>query len=295
MSIAIISTLTNKNGKTYYGLDCEWHAFDGTSEFTRTLAISFPGQNVVLFDFTMMGVRQPEDVPQQVKKLLELQTLIPCGRNIGLDLARLCLLGIKIKEWIELCGLALSHDSSLERTTLVYLCERYLNLTIDKFGQTADYSVSPLPPELAKYAALDALISRLVAEVILKQSSLGANNMIIPPDGNNLEVNTMVKLFRYSRAVCRGRIEFVGKRGQTQKWGELTVGEGKVLLCITEVMLDGAKPPFMYFKKAYLGEPEIKWNPETTTLKSIVNGTDPPVIAVHTSSIVVRLENQMQK
>ena len=50
----------------------------------------------------------------------------------------------------------------------------------------------------------------------------------------------------------------------------------------------------MYFKKAYLDEPEIKWYPETTKLKSIVNGTNPPVIEVSTSSIMVRLEHQTQ-
>ena len=66
VSLAIISTLSNERGKNHYGLDCEWNAFDGTHDLTRTLMVSFPQQNIVLFDFTMMDVWQQDDMPIQV-------------------------------------------------------------------------------------------------------------------------------------------------------------------------------------------------------------------------------------
>ena len=96
----------------------------------------------------MMNVRRVEDTPRQLKTLLELPNIIPYGRCIGIDMVRLCFLGMEIKEWVELRDLVLAHDQTLKSTTLAYSSEVYLKLIIDKFGQTADYSMSPLSPNL---------------------------------------------------------------------------------------------------------------------------------------------------
>ena len=184
VALEIINTTHNstRRGKIYYDLDCEWNTFDGTQQFTQTLSLSFGGQNIEFFDFTMMDVWKASNVPPQVKKLLEVQNLVSCERNIGVDLAWLCLFGIKIKQWVELRGLALSHDNVLNCTTLHFLCKNHLRLTIDKFGQTADYSVSSLPPELVEYASLDILVSCLVAEFIIKLSPTSDRNIVFLPD-----------------------------------------------------------------------------------------------------------------
>lgn len=54
--------------------------------------------------------------------------------------------------------------------------------TIDKFGQNVDYSTNLLPPQLIKYAALDALLSRLVTEAIMGASPISNSTLILPPE-----------------------------------------------------------------------------------------------------------------
>ena len=58
--------------------------------------------------------------------------------------------------------------------------------------------------------------------------------------------------------------------------------------------MEGVNPPFMYFKKAYLEEPEEKWDAASTTIKSIFETIDPPLTVVCMSNIIVRVEEDEQ-
>ena len=48
----------------------------------------------------------------------------------------------------------------------------------------------------------------------------------------------------------------------------------------------------MYFKKAHQDEPEVKWTTQTTIINTVFVSDDPPLIAVQTSSIIVRLDEE---
>lgn len=152
----------------YYGLDTEWNSYDGTATITRVMQLSFPRVNVVVMNLHLMGVRQKEDFPSDLKSLLENKHLVPTGRQVGIDVKRLKNLGVNIDQWLELRGLALRDNADIEGTSLNQLSKRYLGYAINKFGQTEDWSRNPLPNHLIQYAAVDALVSRLVAEEILR-------------------------------------------------------------------------------------------------------------------------------
>ena len=116
-----------------------------------------------------------------------------------------------------------------------------------------------------------------------------------PPQPSTLEANKNVEVFWYGCSASHCIVQFVGRQGQTRKWGELTIGEGKEIIQITRVLVNGVRPPFMLFKKVHMNNPKEKCNSDTTTLRTVFDTIDPPLIAVCTSSIVVKLDQQEQQ
>ncbi len=66
--------------------------------------------------------------------------------------------GVYMKRWIELHGMAAEVQPDIANTKLSTLAKHFLGGFLDKDGQTGNYSEIPLPLNLQKYAALDALV-----------------------------------------------------------------------------------------------------------------------------------------
>ena len=96
------------------------------------------GSRPVVVDLYNAGMLDERDVPNSLKQLLERKNVVATGRYVHVDTARLAKLGVNVKQWEELRGLALATDPSLESTALVNLAERFLGVTLDKSGQLAD-------------------------------------------------------------------------------------------------------------------------------------------------------------
>jgi len=75
----------------YVGLDTE-NNVDETSSLTRTLQIAFPPDlfdKVVIVHLSKMCAFDRDSFPKELRKLLQLPKIIPCGVNIGHDMTHL--------------------------------------------------------------------------------------------------------------------------------------------------------------------------------------------------------------
>eukprot|EP00978_Attheya_sp_CCMP212_P049715 scaffold699522_cov145-Attheya_sp.AAC.1 len=99
------------------------------------------------------------------------------------------------------------------KTGLANLSECFLGITMDKFGQKADWQVSPkIPLQLVRYGVLDAVISRLllpsIRQKLRKMGKIDDQNVIEAPLG--LQAGTIVEYVIYGKARAIAEIVFVG-------------------------------------------------------------------------------------
>ena len=173
--LALMSKMRDNGYPTVVvGLDCEWEKGE---DATHVLSLYLHGSQPVVIDLYNAGIFDERDVPSSMKQLLERKNVIATGRNVHVDTALLAKLGINVKQWEELRGLALASDPSLESTALVNLAERFLSVTLDKSGQLADYSQNPLPDWLVRYSAVDAVVSHDINWAIKKNSPIAGREL----------------------------------------------------------------------------------------------------------------------
>jgi len=187
--LGIVETFSNESC-VVYRMDTEYCRGES---FARRLQISLPRLNgrefkVKVFDLNSAGIRDEADFPVELRRMLMAKKFIPTGRLVGNDCKKLHAYGVTITRWIELRGLCLEAVTTLDNTnnmldntnntSLKVLAEYFLCGTLDKDGQMGDYSVAPLPISLHKYAALDALMSRLVFEKVARMLKLPQSNII---------------------------------------------------------------------------------------------------------------------
>jgi hypothetical protein len=271
----------------HIGLDTENnYSFDGSvdSSITHTLQICMPNEEVTVFHLSKMGATSPEDFPAKLKEFLEHSKIVACGRQIGGDLSRLRKLGVKIGRRIELQQLAIRHDPSQpDGTSLAALARRYKRLNLDKTGQshTNDYSFHPLPPRLVKYAALDALLSLQIYNVIsgLLQQQRNGKDIVEAPD--SLHEGMQAELHIGGRLAAHVTISFVGAvtgGAESRLWGGHLVGKGKALVQIDKVIRGNARVPHL-FKSS-----ERRWAPGYD-LAAVCPAGSKTIIMVNTSSL----------
>jgi hypothetical protein len=288
VALAVMETFGNDE-RVVYGLDteCCWGEND-----VRLIQVSFPNLNgvdhkVLLFDLNAAGIRTPGQFPDKLRQMLLMKNFIPTGRAIGTDCSRLReSYGVNINCWIELRGLALQLDPALQRTGLSDLSERFLSGSLDKEGQRADYSVNPLPLYLQQYAALDALVSRLIFEKISSQLLLPHKDVIYEgPDTRDLDESVKVDLYLGGKSVARCSIVYVAQRGsdETRKWGTTSVNTGQVIVRIDEVYHQNVHPPISFKGNT---EEMPSWKKENITLDDLV-GND---ILVRTSNLIIFID-----
>ena len=168
-----------------------------------------------------------------------------------------------------------------QRYGLDDLAQRYLKVKLDgkDFGQNAQYEVDDLPARLIEYAAKDAYASRLIAQIlfqILDESDANNTLLIDPPNDAVIGVGSAVELKSYGKVVARGCVGFVGNgggRGEQRKWGDETIGAGKAMIQVDEVLAPGRKPATRHRNKL---NPEKDW-PKDAALGTLFKA-DPGLI-----------------
>jgi len=180
----------------------------------------------------------------------------------------------------------LRENSELQGTSLNQLSKTYLGFAINKFGQTEDWSQNPLPQSLIQYAAIDALVSRLVAEELLyRMRHVGTpGDDYVLEEPKQLKIGENVHIFMRGEIVANGVVTFLGGAGNTKQWGKKKIGLGRVLVDRTDVLLPTTKPPILYVASKGYGS----WS-SNTTLGDIMSKTVPADIAVNTSSLLISL------
>ena len=152
------------NRRIIYGLDAEWNRGETG---IRLLIISMPNldgespdeNKVRLFDLNAAQIYDADRFPTSLKALLEKRDFVPAGVHVGGDCSRLGVFGVAITRWYELTSLGKQLLPDLKSHKMEHLAEALLKTTMDKFGQSGDYSQTPLPQDLQKYAAIDGVVS----------------------------------------------------------------------------------------------------------------------------------------
>jgi hypothetical protein len=283
-----------KGAREEYGFDAEWNQ---NSDLTCALQLSVASHPAWFIDLYNAGIHTPPDVAEHcpsMKSFFELPNMIPVGRNVAVDIARLNALGIVVKEWVELRPMALRFDPKM-KTGLANLSECFLGITMDKFGQKADWQVSPkIPLQLVRYGVLDAVISRLllpsIRQKLRKLGKIDDQNVIEAPLG--LQAGTIVEYIIYGKARAIAEIVFVGGTGPSRKWGKMTIGARRALICIKEVKCKSTRPPISYEANPNDQSNGRSWKKEDHSLTDIFENLPNPVIAVNTSSLRLPLIGQ---
>jgi hypothetical protein len=298
--LAVMERISESNSavdkKIYYGLDCEWNWRDGTHELTRAVQIYFlddVSSTAAFFNLGKMQAFLPDAFPRDLKRLLELENLVPVGVNIPIDIARLRKLGVNIKHWIDISLMAKELDEDGQKNPHGYgmkaLCARHLSTGVDKCGQDSDWAQDPLPSELVHYGVLDSCLSVRLFHVL--QDLLQAKNNSFP-----LRVDSKLNVSRDALYACRrdkppsATVEIVfigGLGGEQRKWGTQTVGKGKSLVRLKKVHNLSAKPPFSFTPSWQERNTGVKkaWNKRSLTLQKVLEEFVDPVILVLTSKL----------
>jgi hypothetical protein len=194
----------------YMSLDTENNR-DETSDFTRILQLCFPSDiclTVAIISLSKLGALDVSSFSKEVRKLLHLKKVIPCGGNISFDRNWLEALGVRLFQAIDIGTLAKQHEGSHRSGDgMKALCACYLFIGVDKFGQNTDYS-KDLSIELAHYCALDAKLSLALCAKL--QSLIGAHDdpvQLIPTNILNREI---VHFYHRNRVAAVGKLEFIG-------------------------------------------------------------------------------------
>lgn len=266
--------------KVFVGVDVGWNRYakKPLRAATHILHVSLPEKPVGAFHLRAMKVNDKSDFPEHLRELLQLPNLRACGLDINRDLARLKRkMGIFVPLRIELDRLATIHNPDRLRVYMQYLCKRYLDREIEPtIGVSADYAQDPLPLQLIKYGALEALHFRLLAEIMTEQV---LKDPVIPVEW---EVGTEVKVFLTRReCVAKGVIAYLGGMlGESLQFGDLMINKGMALVRLTDVYDPSALPFYRKETMQLYGAPGVR----SVTLGFICE-SDNPLLAIDTMKL----------
>lgn len=279
---AFLSKYSSNNGKVVFGFDAEWNRGETG---IRIFVVSFPNEEIKLFDLNAAGIFDESNFPPSVKSLLEKEHLIPTGVNVGGDCGRMRTFGVRMTRWYELIDMAKLIKPLMESYGMKHLVPEFLAAAIDKHGQHGDYSVSPLPQNLQQYAAIDGAVSRVLYQVFRKQlSALEVETVLQEP--TSLVEHQTYDLVLGGEKVAKVKMIHCGKKsrkGEVIKWGTTTLIQGKAIIQIEEVLFPTIMPPFSY--TAHKDDlRDRSWNKKDRTIQQLfecnVN------ILVNTSSLL---------
>jgi hypothetical protein len=192
-------------------------------------------------------------------------------------------LEVNIAQRLKRRQLALQADPSVTKTGLADLAEKYLGVHVDKSKRTDDWSINPLVWGMVVYAAVDALVSRLLTRILFRRATRQDDSIVVPPE--YLQVGKEVTISSYSKQVAKGVITMIGgERGVATKWGTKLIGKGIALIKLDEVMVPGTRPPFD-FKHA--SDPALSWSRKNVSFGDLIKSGANAIVAVRTSSLSV--------
>ena len=166
-----------------------------------------------------------------------------------------------------------------------------MQLNLDKSGQNADYTTTPLAQNLWTYGATDGWVSRRLAETLLDlvKRKTTTGSIQEPPSMALLSEGTEVKIPIGGRFVAKAIVIFVGglNGAQTTFCDKFTVGKGRAIVKLVEVFQPSAKVPFPKANPA--------WTKKTTLGWIFSSGESPGhEIVVRTSNLTVLLDVDSQ-
>lgn len=286
------------NRKIIYGLDAEWNRGETG---IRLLIISMPNldgeshdeNKVRLFDLNAAQIYDADRFPTNLKALLEKRDFIPAGVHVGGDCSRLGVFGVKMTRWYELTVLGRQLLPNLKSYKMEHLAEALLKSTMNKFGQSGDYSQNPLPMDLQKYAAIDGVVSRYLCEIML--SKLNSTTAVIEPlleAPIGLTIGATVDLFLRGETVAKVTVTDLPEKNATTKWGSAVVTCSQAIVKVEEVYVQNIHPPFSY-RAARNIEGDTNWKKKSMTLQDIYE--EGKSMLVNTSSLVVEAVTTSQQ
>ena len=153
MDRVVLATLAQYSGEEdiVYGLDAEWCWGDSG---INLLIVSMPETNdveinkVKLFDLNAAGAQSINKFPKNLRTFLEQANYIPTGVNVGNDVTRLHLYGVKVTRYYELIGMAKQLNPDLSKYKMFASKSRSLG------ARSRISSLAPLPVSLAPRVTL---------------------------------------------------------------------------------------------------------------------------------------------
>ena len=294
LALSLADSLKDVPGDTHFGLDTE-NNLDETRDWTRVISLCFPERvysKVIVLDLSQMNCFSKEEFPTALRQLLEHPKLIPVAVNISFDATRLEALGVRFERRVELMELGKQLQPGHKRGYgMQKMCDRILNLYVDKFGQNADWRQMKDSPELQQYAALDTYLHLLLHNKLTNLIAEGRRNGSLPID--NFTHGQKVKLTYRNKACAVGWLQFVGgTHGEMRKHGQTTIGKGKSLVMVQEVTVASVRPAFPF--KATPEHPKQSYDHTKVTLRKAFDlhkTNEGALIAWPTERIQVQLES----
>ena len=232
-----------------YGFDGEWNRGELGM---RIFGISFPNEQVKLFDLNAAGIVDETTFPFEVKRLLEHKRFVPSGVNVAGDCTRMLTFGVRMRRFYELMDIGKIINPAMESYGMAYLVREFLKKDIDKFGQHADYSQStpqsPLIKELQEYLAIDTAVSRLLLQTMRKYLSEMELQVVLPPS-SDLKIEEQVTLVLGNQKVAKVIISELGSapgKGPAVRWGAKKLERDCAVVEISEVLYPSVTAPYSY-------------------------------------------------
>jgi hypothetical protein len=102
-AIATVATASSSS-ETCVGLNMDWNQDEKHHAVARTLQLAFPSEittQAVVIKLDKMGACTKQAFPRELKRLLKLPKLVPCGVSIGCNVTWLQQLGVRFHQALE--------------------------------------------------------------------------------------------------------------------------------------------------------------------------------------------------
>ncbi|CAJ1937205.1 unnamed protein product [Cylindrotheca closterium] len=237
--------IQHEDQEIYYGLDTE---FERDSKLT-VLSLAFPqslrgselGTTIPIAIVIHLHKIGKEQFPADLKRLLELPSMIPTGRLIGGDCKKLEeQYGIKFNRMIELGNLCRLDNGELSSFSLCNLMKVYLQCMYPmnkSAAQLSSYAKPTLTPTDKQYCALDAVVSLWVFHRTVESLANGIGNQ-----HPTLQVGKRCTVTHNAKDIAFGHLIFVGAGGEQMRWGGMTLGRRDCLVAIESLIDEDFEP-----------------------------------------------------
>ena len=301
---AIYHDIAENKDKILIVFDLEWPITTekGIDTDTRTCQALVYNERtkemlIAVLDLWAMNAYDRDSFPKSFRDLLLYPNATLIAHNPGNDVKRLARLGVSLTAWTDVRQLAqqLPENQPTSGTGLRSLAAQYLGLDVNKSHQTADWTLQLLPAHLVSYAALDTMVTlKLYHELWRIISNEGSMFETGNKSQLGLVEGTTAFLKHGRRQVAIVEIINVGgMQGRQYKWGSMTIGKGKTVVRLKQVLVSGARAPFKFLPNPDQRDKGVHgWGTKKQRKKlvEILELPQEPLIAVTQSSLQVTVK-----